>query len=92
MNLNMTAGQLACRLLRPCAQYGGGHGGRVPPLFQTGGHNTPRPPLFPLWVLYLRGFKNESVICHVLCEEVFMLAGRPHIAKFMLKQSLVWYH
>jgi len=47
------------------------------------------PPLFPLWVLYLRGFKNKSVICHVLCEEVFMLAGRPHIAKFMLKQSLV---
>jgi len=21
-----------------------------------------------------------------------MLDGRPHIAKFMLKQSLVWYH
>jgi len=27
-----------------------------------------------------------------LCEELFMLDGRLHIAKFMLKQSLVWYH
>jgi len=27
-----------------------------------------------------------------LCEELFMLGGRLHLAKFMLKQSLVWYH
>jgi len=26
------------------------------------------------------------------CVELFMLDGRPHIAKLMLKQSLVWYH
>jgi len=26
------------------------------------------------------------------CEELFMLDGKPHIAKLMLKQSLVWYH
>ena len=39
-----------------------------------------------------RGFKNKSDVCHVLCEELFMLDGRLHIAKFMLKQSLVWYH
>jgi len=28
------------------AQFGGGHGGRVPPLFQMGGHNMPCPPTF----------------------------------------------
>ena len=28
------------------AQFGGGHGGRVPPLFQTGGHNMPCSPTF----------------------------------------------
>jgi len=39
---------------------------------------------FCIW----RGFKNKNV-CHVLCEELFMLDGRPHIAKLMLKQSLV---
>jgi len=27
-----------------------------------------------------------------LYEELFMLDGRLHIAKLMLKQSLVWYH
>jgi len=25
-----------------------------------------------------RGFKNKSDVCHVLCEELFMLDGRPH--------------
>ena len=43
---------------------------------------------FCIW----RGFKNKSDICHVLCEEVFNLVGRPRIAKLMLKQSLVWNH
>jgi len=28
----------------------------------------------------------------MLCKELFMLDGRLYIAKFMLKQSLVWYH
>jgi len=28
------------------AQFGGGHGGHVPPLFQAGGHNMPCPPTF----------------------------------------------
>jgi len=28
------------------AQFCGGHGGRVSPLFQTGGHNMPCPPTF----------------------------------------------
>jgi len=27
-----------------------------------------------------------------LCEELFILDGKPHIAKLMMKQSLVWYH
>jgi len=39
-----------------------------------------------------RGFKNKTDVCHVLCEEVFKLDGRPHIPKLMLKQSLVWNH
>jgi len=39
---------------------------------------------FCIW----RRFKNKNV-CHVLCEEVFILDGRPHMAKLMLKQSLV---
>jgi len=30
----------------PWAQFGGGYGGRVPPLCQTGGHNMPCPPTF----------------------------------------------
>jgi len=41
---------------------------------------------FRFWIW--RGFKNE-IVCHVLCEELFMLDGRSHIAKLMLKQSLV---
>jgi len=31
------------------------------------------------------GFKNKSDVCHVLCEELFMLGGRPHTAKLVLK-------
>jgi len=37
-----------------------------------------------------RGFKNKSDVCYALSEQLFMLDGRPHIAKSMLKQSLVW--
>jgi len=33
-------------LTQPWAQLCGGDGGRVPPLFQTGGHNIPCPPTF----------------------------------------------
>jgi len=40
----------------------------------------------------LRSFKNKNDVCHVLCEELFMLDGRPHIVKLMLKQSFVCYH
>jgi len=40
---------------------------------------------FCIW----RGFKNESDVCHVLCEKLFMLDGRPDISKLMLKQSLL---
>jgi len=43
---------------------------------------------FCIW----RGLRNKNDVCHVLCEELFMLGGRLHIAKFMLKQSLVFYH
>jgi len=40
---------------------------------------------FCIW----RGFKNKSEVCHILFEELFLLDGRPHIAKLMLKRSLV---
>ena len=69
------------------AQFGGG---RVPPLFQTGVHNMPCLPHFFLFRFCIwRDFKNKSGVCHVLCEELFMLNGEPYIAKLMLKQSLV---
>jgi len=64
-----------------------------PPLFQTGGHYMPCSPHFFLFSFCIwRGFKNKSDVCHVLCEELFMLDGRQHIAKLMLKQILVWNH
>jgi len=75
---------------QPWAQFGGGHGGRLPSLFQTGGHNMPcASHVFLFKFCICRGFKNKSDVCHVLCDELFMLDGRPHIAMLMLKQSLV---
>ena len=41
--------------------------------------------LFRFWIWW--GFKNKSDVCHVLCDELFMLGGRPHIAMLMLKQK-----
>ena len=52
----------------------------------------PCPHTFLFRFCIWRGFKNKSDVCHVLCEELFMLGGRPYIAKLMLKQSLVWHH
>ena len=65
--------------------------GTFPPTFSGGGYNMPCSPTF-----FSLGFVFEEVskikICQILCEEVFMLGGRLHIAKFMLNQCLVWYH
>jgi len=64
-----------------------------PSLFQTGRHNMPCPPYFFLFRFCTwRGLKNKSDVCHILCEELFMLDGRPYIAKLMLEQSLMWDH
>jgi len=75
------------------AQFCEGHGGRVAPTFSGGAdiicHAS---PLFLFRFCIWRGFKNKSDVCHVLCEELFMLDRRFHIAKFTLKQSFVWYH
>jgi len=63
--------------------------------FRRGGHNMLCSPTFfsLFFSLFIwRGFKNNSDVCHVLSEELFMLDGRPNIVKMMLKQSLVWYH
>ena len=70
----------------------GDTGNVSPHFFRPGGHNMPCPSHFFLFMFCIwRGFKNKSDVCHVLCEELFMLDGGPHIAKLMLKQSLVWY-
>jgi len=37
-----------CSRLSAWLQLGGGHGGRVLPIFKMGGHNIPCPPLFDL--------------------------------------------
>jgi len=64
-----------------------------PHFFRPGGQNMSCAPHFFLFRFCIwRGFKNKSYVCHVLCDELFMLDGRPHIAMLMLKQSLMWYH
>jgi len=64
-----------------------------PSLFHTGAYNMPCPPHFFLFRFCLwRGFTNKSDVCHAFCEELFISDGRLHIAKFMLKQSFMWYH
>ena len=56
-----------------------------------GGCNMPCPPtFFSVRFCIWRGIKIK--VMFVLCEELFMLDGRLHIAKFMLKPSLMWYH
>ena len=70
-----------------------GDTGDVSPTFSGGGDIICHVPHFFLlrWCIW-RGFKNKSNACHVLCKELFKLDGRLYIAKFMFKQSLVWYH
>jgi len=60
-----------------------------PQFFRQRGHNMPCPTHFYLRFCIWRGLKNKSDVCHVLCEELFMLGGRPHMVKLRLKQSLV---
>ena len=55
------------------AQIGGGHGGREPPFFRRGEHNMPCPSDVSLRFCIWRGFRTKCDICHVLCEEFFML-------------------
>jgi len=70
-----------------------GDTGACPPTFSGGADKICHVPHFFLFRFCIwRGFKNKSDVCHVLCGELFMLHGRLRIAKFMLKQSLVWYH
>jgi len=67
--------------------------GTCPPhFFRRGDIICHVPPLFLFRFCIWKGFKNKSDVCHIFCEELFMLDGRPYIAKLMLKQSLVWYH
>jgi len=61
-----------------------------PSLFQAGGDIICHaPPFFVFRFCIWRGFKNKSDVCHVFCEELFMLDGRQYVAMLMLEQSLV---
>jgi len=56
------------------AHFGGGYGGRMfPPHFYRGVIIYHFPPLFSPKVSIWRGFKTNCDVCHVLCEEFFML-------------------
>ena len=66
------------RKLHACAQFGGWHGGRVTPLFQTVEIQYVMSPHFFLFRFCIwRGFENESDVCHALCEELLLSDGRP---------------
>ena len=71
------------RILQPYtwAQFGGGHGGRVPPLFQTGGHNMPCPPTF-FSIGFL--FGEVSKINVMFVTSCVKLNVRSHTANLML--------
>jgi len=78
--------------LQPLAQICGGTGDVSSHFFRRRDIICHGPPFFLFRLCTWRGFKNKCNVCHVLCEELLMLDGRLHIAKFMLKQTLVWYH
>ena len=50
--------------LSPWAQFGGGHGGRVPPHFQVGGYNMLCPPHFFSSGFIFVEVPKISDICH----------------------------
>jgi len=58
-----------------------------PHFFRRGGIICHVPHCFLFRFCIWWGFKNKSVVCHVLCDELFMLDGRPHTAMLMLKQK-----
>jgi len=63
-----------------------GYTGDVSPhFFRWGDIICHVPPLFSLRVCIWRGFKTKGDVCHVLCEEFFIL-DVTHIAMLMLKE------
>ena len=59
------------------AKLGRGHEGRAPQFFQTVGiYYAMSPHIFLFKFCIWRDFKKESGLCHVLCEEIFMLDVR----------------
>jgi len=64
-----------------------------PHFFRRGGHNMPCPLTFLSLGFVVREVSKIKVMFVAFYVKRFqMLDGRPHIAKLMLKQSLVWYH
>ena len=70
----------------------GDTGDVYPNFFRWGDIICHVPHFFLFRLCVWRGFKNKSKVCHILCKELFKLDGGLYIAKFMFKQSLVWYH
>ena len=58
-----------------------------PPLFQIGGYNMSCPPTFSLRISVWRGIKTECDVCHVLCEEFFIL----DVTHSNVDVETVWY-
>ena len=77
----------------PCSEHVrnlvGGTGDVSPSHFRRGDIICHAPHFFLFRFFIWRRFKNKNVY-HVLCEELFMLDGRPHIAELILNR--VWYH
>ena len=61
------------------AQFGGGHGGRVPPLFQTGGHNMACPPTFVSLGFVFGEVSKIKVMFATFCAKSFSYEMVGHI-------------
>ena len=72
--------------------FGGRHGERVPSTLSGRGISHAMTPTFFSSGFVFGEVSEISDVCHVLCEELFMLDGRLYIAKSMLKQSLLLYY
>jgi len=55
----------------PWAQFGGGHGWRVPPLFRRGGHNMPCPLIFFSLDFVFGEVSNTKVMFVTFCVKSF---------------------
>jgi len=72
MALTLHKNQFHCSgVMQSWAQFGGGHGGSVPPFFQTGGHNMPCPPTFFSLRFAFGEVQKTKVILVTFCAKSF---------------------